>query len=126
MKNTLVTIALFLAMLGFIFYSHNTLIKVCTHVEEHCTDIEKALDKKDMENAYKYSLEIKDILEEKATPIAIYVNHTDINNLNNEVIRLSQYIKENEISECYASVHTVKYSCKYIHDLETISIKNIF
>ena len=126
MKNTLITIALFLSLFGFIYYSHKTLIDVCIHVEEHCSDIETALDKKDMSSAYKYSLEIKDLLEEKSTQIATYVNHTDINNLNNEVILLSQYIKKDEISESYASVHVVKYSCKYIRDLETISIKNIF
>lgn len=126
MKNTFVTIALFLGMLGFIFYSHNMLIDVCNHIDKHCTDIEMALDKKDNEKAYKYTMEIKDLLEEKSTPIAIYVNHTDINSLNSEVIKLSQYIKKDDMKESYATVHAVKYACKYIRELETISIKNIF
>lgn len=113
-------------MLGFIFYSHTKLIKVCDHVSQHCEKIEESLNNNDLESAYKYSLEIKNHLEENSTPIAIYVNHTDINNINNEVIRLSQYIKKKEMPEAYASVHTIKYSCKYIHELESVSMKNIF
>lgn len=126
MKNTTTSIILFLIMLAFVFYSHTVLINICNDINEKCLQIETCLNQKDWEKAYNLAISVKQNVEKHSTVISVYTNHTDINNLSNEVLKLTQYTKVHDNAESLASVHLVKYTSDAIKELQDVSIKNIF
>lgn len=126
MKNTITSIILFSLMFIFVLYSHNMLINICDDINEKCLQIETAIDQKDWDKAYSLAVDVKDNVEKHSLSISVYINHTDINNLSNEVLKLTQYTKVRDNAESLASVHLVKYTSDAIKELQDITIKNIF
>lgn len=113
-------------MFIFVLYSHNMLINICDDINEKCLQIETAINQKDWDKAYSLAVDVKDNVEKHSLSISVYINHTDINNLSNEVLKLTQYTKVRDNAESLASVHLVKYTSDAIKELQDITIKNIF
>lgn len=127
MKKTIVSISLFLSLLIAITFFHFNLLKICTTIDDYCTNIEDSLDVNDLDAAYNYSIDLIGYIRDKASSIEVYINHADLNIITNETIRMVQYIHEgSDIGEAYASVHSIRYSTKYMRDLESVSLKNLF
>lgn len=53
------------------------------------------------------------------------VHHSEVDNMNNELWKLTQYTKFNNKEESLASVHVIKFLLKHIIEMERINITNI-
>ncbi|MBK1813953.1 DUF4363 family protein [Clostridium sp. YIM B02505] len=126
MKNTLTSLFIFLCILGFIFYSHSNLIKICDTISEKCTVLEKSLQEDNWDDSYKLAVDLKEYIETSFEPLSVYINHQEGDVLVNESLKLSQYSKYKDKSEALSSIHLIKYSTKAIKALQTPSIENIF
>lgn len=127
MKKTIASILIFISLFVVITFLHINLKNICNTIDNYCIQIEDCLDLNDKAKAYDYSIDLLNYIKDKTSSIEVYINHTDLNAIENETIRMSQYIQDgSDIGESYASVHSIKYSCKYIRDLESISLKNLF
>ncbi len=75
-----------------------------------------------------YSLSIDYIAQWKKTSkfLTIYIHHEDLDHVDNEVLKLTQYIKIKDKSESLATVHAMKYLIDHIISHEKVSISNIF
>ncbi|GIM29428.1 hypothetical protein CPJCM30710_20940 [Clostridium polyendosporum] len=126
MKNTIISLLIFLILFGFIFRSHNTLLTICGSISEKCETLEDLIKDDNWNKSYELAVELKDQIEESFEYISVYMNHQDLDILTNEILRLSQYTKYKNKSEALASIHVIKYSNKSIQSLQTPTIQNIF
>ena len=58
--------------------------------------------------------------------ISAYINHFHLEAINDQVLKLTQYVKVKDKSESLAVVHEIKFFLKAILSMEKITIDNIF
>lgn len=126
MRNSLISISLFIILLLSIFYLNNGFIKICNKAEISINEIEELISNKEYDLAYEKSEELLSYIDENDRIPTIYLNHTDYDSVINECLKLCIYIEERDISEAVASLHLVKYSVTHLKDLQTVNLKNIF
>ncbi|MDP4089407.1 MAG: DUF4363 family protein [Bacillota bacterium] len=126
MKNAWISIGIFIVMLGGMFYSLNYLNKSCEKIENDSARLETLLNDEKWKEAYDLSNKLYYDWEEKAQIMPVFVNHMEIDALNNEILKLTQYVKTKSKDEALASAHSVKFYVKNIQSLQKVNIQNIF
>ena len=126
MRNSLISICLFIILLLGIFYLNNGFIKICDNTEISINEIEELILNTEYDLAYEKSEELLSYIDDHDGIPTIYLDHTDYDSVINECLKLCIYLQERDISEAVASLHLVKYSVTHLKDLQTINLKNIF
>lgn len=126
MRNSLISISLFIILLVGIIYLNIGFIKICNNTEIRSNEIEELIYNKEYDLAYEKSEELLSYIDGNDGIPAIYLNHTDYDLIVNECLKLCIYVQERDISEAVASLHLVKYSVTHLKDLQTVNLKNIF
>ncbi|MGE5628697.1 MAG: DUF4363 family protein [Solirubrobacterales bacterium] len=125
MKNVLYSMVIFAILLISVFYSINYLNKSCSNLESLDTKLETLIEESSWDNAYATSLELMDDWDNYSKVITIFVNHAEIDNINSELWKLTQYTKFKNRDESMASVHTIKFYLGHIMDMEKVNMQNI-
>lgn len=126
MKNSLISIILFLVLIGFLTYADINFKNLCSEIILRCEDMEDSLDKLSKEENFNNAMAIFDLLEDKGSIAAIYINHVDYDTMLNEALKLTVYIEKDDNSETEASLHALKYNTEHMKELQVPNIKNIF
>jgi hypothetical protein len=126
MKNILAAFGLFIIMIIGIFLSTNAINLSCNHLQNLNCALESYIIKEDYENAYDLSLDYISEWKKASKFLTIYIHHEDLDHIDNEVLKLTQYIKIKDKSEALATVHVMKYLVDHIVSHEKVSISNIF
>lgn len=126
MKGVITSITIFLVMVIGIFFSINYLNKVCTKLEALDTQIEKDIGSNSWDKAYDNSLIFLNQWDKYSSKISIFSDHAEIDNINNELWKLTQYAKCKDEEESLASVTTIKFLLRHIVDMERVNTQNIF
>lgn len=87
--------------------------------------MEKLVSSESWEKAYGESLKLFDNWQNKHVVISMVINHSEIDNINNELWKLTQYVKCKNKDESLASIHVVKFLLEHIMLMEKINIENI-
>lgn len=125
MKNIIYSFAIFIVLLTSIFFSINYLNYTCKNLEKLDSSLETLIEESSYEKAYEVSLQLMNDWERYSKVITIFVNHAEIDNINNELWKLTQYTKYKNRDESMASVHTIKFYLKHIVDMEEVNMQNI-
>ena len=126
MKNTYISILLFLALVGALFFLNSKFIKLCDIVIAECNTIEELLDNGEKELSYNYSKDLLNKIIDEADIPAIYLNHVDYDLLKNDALKLTVYIKSDDKSESLATLHTLRSTAEHLKELQKPNLKNIF
>ena len=105
MKNSLISIFIFLVLISFLEYG---------------------LSSENKEESFQAAMIIFSRLDEQNIIPSIYINHLDYDVLLNEALKLTVYIEEDDMSEASASLHLLKFAAQHIKDLQVPDLKNIF
>ncbi|EJP6472514.1 DUF4363 family protein [Clostridium botulinum] len=97
----------------------------CKVFINQCNELEELVTSNSWEKAYGKSLELFDGWQNKHFVISIVINHSEIDNINNELWKLTQYVKCKNEDESLASIHVVKFLLEHIVKMEKINIENI-
>ncbi|ENK1244119.1 DUF4363 family protein [Clostridium sporogenes] len=97
----------------------------CKGFINQCNELEELVTSNSWEKAYGKSLELFDGWQNKHFVISIVINHSEIDNINNELWKLTQYVKCKSKDESLASIHVVKFLLEHIVKMEKINIENI-
>lgn len=89
-------------------------------------EIEQNITDDNWDKAYKTSLQLTDKWKSYSKIIKLFLNHQEIDNIEIELWKLPQYIKEETKDESLASVHVLKFLLDHIAELEKIKLQNIF
>lgn len=125
MKNIVYSFTIFFAVLISIFFSINYLNKTCNNLETLDSKLENYIENASWENAYGTSLKLMADWDKYSKVISVFVNHAEIDNINNELWKLTQYSKCKNTDESLASVHVIKFYLKHIMEMEKVNIQNI-
>ena len=126
MKNSLISIFIFLVLIYFLFYSDMKFKNLCTETINDCEFLEYGLSSENKEESFEAAMIIFSRLDEQNIIPSIYINHLDYDVLLNEALKLTVYIEEDDMSEASASLHLLKFAAQHIKDLQVPDLKNIF
>ncbi|WP_368072512.1 DUF4363 family protein [uncultured Clostridium sp.] len=126
MKNSLISLILFLALIIFLFYSDFKFKELCTDIVTVCDEMEESLKITDSEANFQKAMDLFNMIQERGSIAAIYINHMDYDVMLNEALKLSVYLENDDESESEASLHLLKYSTMHMKELQVPNIENIF
>ncbi|MBK5241565.1 DUF4363 family protein [Clostridium sp.] len=126
MKNAIIALCLFVIMLIGIFISTNAINRSCNHLQDLNSQLENYILKENYEDAYDLSLIYIDEWKKASKFLTIYIHHEDLNYLDSEILKLTQYTKIKDKPEGLATVHVMKYLIDKIMYHEKVSISNVF
>ena len=126
MRNSLISIFIFLVLISFLFYSDMKFKNLCTETINDCEFLEYGLSSENKEESFEAAMIIFSRLDEEAVIPSIYINHLDYDVLLNEALKLTVYIEKDDMSEASVSLHLLKFAAQHIKDLQVPDLKNIF
>lgn len=125
-KNSLISLSLFLVLIIFLFYADFKFKELCTDIVNICDEMEDSIKTANSEVSFQKAMDLFDMIQERGSIAAIYINHMDYDVMLNEALKLSVYIENDDESESEASLHLLKYSTKHMKELQVPNIENIF
>lgn len=126
MRNVIIAVSIFIAMIILMFVSINYLNNISSNLQKLNDNLEQYITDDDWNKAYKSSIEFTHKWESHSKIIKIFVNHQEIDNVEMELWKLPQYVKQQTKDEALASVHVLKFLISHISNLEKVNIQNIF
>lgn len=125
MKNTYISIILFAALIAVLFFLNYKFTDLCNEIVLSCDDIEILLNDFDEESAYEKSVNLLNLISEKADIPAIYLNHVDYDLIKNDSLKLSLYIRGDDRAESLATLHALRSTAQHLKELQSPNLKNI-
>lgn len=126
MKNVVISLLISIIMLIAISFSIKYLNKASQNLGRLNDEIEKYIIDDNWDKAYKTTMEFTDKWKDYSKKIKLFSNHQEIDNIEMELSKLPQYIKEETKDESLASSYVLKFLLDHIAELEKIKIQNIF
>ncbi|NLK28355.1 MAG: DUF4363 family protein [Clostridiales bacterium] len=126
MKNVVVSFILLFIMIIGITFSLRYLNRVSDDLGKLNDEIEQYITDNNWNEAYKSSLEYTEKWRNYSKIIKLFIDHQEIDNIEMELWKLPQYIKEMTKDESLACVHVLKFLVNHISDLEKVNFQNIF
>jgi len=125
MKNVVISLIIFIIMITNIAFSINYLNKVTDDLGKLNDEIEQYITDNNWDKAYKSSIEYTEKWQDYSEKIKIFVDHQEMDKIDMELWKLTQYIKEKTKGEALASIHVLKFLVEHISELEKVNIQNI-
>lgn len=125
MRNVVLVVLISAIMIITISFSIIYLNKVSQDLGKLSSEIEQDIIDDNWDKAYKASLEFTNKWEDYSKKIKLFANHQEIDNIEMEITKLPQYIKERTKYESLASINVLKFLLDHISDLEKVKIQNI-
>ena len=126
MRNTIISILIFFGLLAFVYYADNSLQRLCYDISSSSEEIEFLISSDNWDAAYSKTIDVINEIKANDMITSIYLNHTDFDNLLNEAIKLSLYVRSEDSTESNVSVNLLKSSADIIFNLHKANIQNIF
>ena len=126
MKNVLIAFSLFVIMMVGIFLSVTIINQRCIQLQNLNCALENDIIKENYNAAYKLSLNYIAQWKTASKLLSVYEHHEDLDHIDSEILKLTQYIKIKDKSEGLATVHNMKYLIDHILSHEVVSITNVF
>jgi hypothetical protein len=112
-------------MITTIFISVNYLNKTCEKMEANSNTLEDLINAEQWEEADALSNETLNQWKKYALIIPIFANHSELDTLNVEMLRLTQYTKCESKDEALASTHVIKFFLNNVKELQKVNLQNI-
>ncbi|KYH34048.1 hypothetical protein CLTEP_19940 [Clostridium tepidiprofundi DSM 19306] len=126
MKSTITSIILFIVMMASIFLSINYINSISNKLVFMCDTLENNINNEQWKKSYTLSLDLFEEWKKHYRIISLYVNSSELDTLNNEIVKLTQYIECETQDEALATTHTIKFMIKQVQAMQKINLQNIF
>ncbi|WML36643.1 DUF4363 family protein [Clostridium sp. OS1-26] len=126
MKNIIISFAIFVVVMLSALFSIRYLNSVCIKLEGLSMQIENNVQSDEWNKAYDNSLKFLNEWDKYSKKVSVFTHHAEIDNINNELWKLTQYTKEKNKDESLASAHVIKFLLKHIVEMEKVNPQNIF
>lgn len=126
MRNVFISFFIFLCMVLGMIFSLNALNRIYGDLDNLNSKLEQSIEKEDWVNSSLLVNEISEKWYKDCNKLYIFLNHNEIDNINSELNKLTQYVKYNNKEESMASLYVIKFFFQHTLDLEKISYQNIF
>lgn len=125
MKKVILPFALFLAMLVGLYYSTKYTNNICDKLSEIAHETESSIAFEQWDNAYINSMVLLTSYEKDMSIVTLFLNHEELDIIYNEVLKLTQYTKEEDKTHSLSSIHLVKSLIEGIKEGQKITLRNV-
>ncbi|MDV3426302.1 MAG: DUF4363 family protein [Bacillota bacterium] len=126
MKNIFVPFILLIMLMLLIILPPRYLNKICGSLTDEADDIELLVSNEDWNDSYILSVQLLDSWQDNKKVFSIFAPHDEIDDIDMEIYKLSQYVKCRDKTESLASIHLIKFLVNHLNELNKVSIQNIF
>lgn len=126
MKNLIASFVIFFVLIISMIFSINYLNKRIDHYTKKVNYMEDVISKESWDEAYKASMEFIKEWDKDSETVSVFINHTHVDSINSELLKLTQYIKYKDKSESLALIHEIKFLIEEILDVEKVTLANVF
>lgn len=126
MKSVIISLAISVTMIISISFSINYLNKASQKLGKLNDEIVQNITDGNWDRAYTITMEFTETWKDYSKQIKLFLNHQEIDNIEIELRKLPQYIKEKTKDESLASTYVLKFLLEHIAELEKIKLQNIF
>ena len=126
MKTVYISVALFCIMLLCLIFSINYLDKVCAKLDVINITMDNNIKEAAWGKADESSLMFLNEWQRSSHKLSLFVDHKEMDNINDEFWKLTQYISCRNKDEALASNNVIKFFIEHISKMEKINIQNIF
>ncbi|CUQ18114.1 hypothetical protein BH721_06890 [Clostridium baratii] len=125
MKNTIVSIILFITVIGFVSFAHNELIDLCDAINMDSERIEELINEDNWDKAYEESVSLLSKLKDESLVSSMYINHVELDQLVDNTVLVTVNVKCKSKNDALASLHVVKYNSNRIKEMQNPKLRNI-
>lgn len=125
MRNVVVSLIIFAIMIINIAFLLNYLNKAADDLQRLNDEIEQYITDSNWDEAYKSAVKYTEKWNDYSKKLKLFVDHQEMDQIEIELCKLPQYIKEKNKDESLASVYALKFLVDHISELEKVSIQNI-
>ncbi|MBV4418356.1 DUF4363 family protein [Clostridium tyrobutyricum] len=126
MKSSIASISIFVIMVLSMIFSVHYLKIIDSKLIYSSDQIEKSLESNSFDKAGDFLKQFKIDWNKYSNKMTLFTNNNEIDDINLELSRLSQYIKFKNKEESLASISSIRSIVKSISDMERLSVQNIF
>lgn len=126
MKPVYISTTLFCIMIFSLIFSINYLDKVCNKLSDINIAIDKNVNEDAWEQADKNSLMFLKEWQDSSHKLSLFIDHKEMDNINDELWKLTKYINCRDKDEALASNNVIKFFIEHINKMEKINAENIF
>ena len=126
MKTVYISTTIFLIMLFSMIFSINYLDKACARLSVINITIENNIKIADWNKADNTSLLFLKEWQSYSHKLSLFIDHKEMDNINDELWKLTEYINCKNKDEALASNNVIKFFIDHINKMEKINTENIF
>lgn len=126
MKAVYISVTLFSIMLFSLIFSVNYLDKVCNKLGVINITIENSIKNADWNKADESSSMFLKDWQSYSHKLSLFIDHKEMDNINDELWKLTQYINCRNKDEALASNNVIKFFIEHVNKMEKINTENIF
>ena len=126
MKAVYISVTLFSIMLFSLIFSVNYLDKVCSKLGVINITIENSIKDADWNKADESSSMFLKDWQSYSHKLSLFIDHKEMDNINDELWKLTQYINCRNKDEALASNNVIKFFIEHVNKMEKINTENIF
>lgn len=125
MRNIIIAVAIFFAMILTLVFSVRYLGSICDTLDKKYSTLEKYVENENWDKAGSYSESVSKKWKNYSHTMSIFVHHQEIDDINIEMSKMEQYIKNKNKEESLASISALKFLVSHIINLEKINTENL-
>lgn len=126
MKKMIISIIAFICLILSMNFSLKYLNNVTMELESKNDLLEELITNGNWDESYDEVMSLLDFIDKNSTKMSIFINHQEIDLIESEIFKLTQYVKSETSDEALASIHYIKFSVKNINRLQKVNIQNVF
>ncbi|MFL0246519.1 DUF4363 family protein [Candidatus Clostridium stratigraminis] len=126
MRNVAISVVIFIIMILAMTISLSYLNKITNNLENLNMQIETYINDRNWDEANKAATDFSEKWDKYTNIIKLFVNHQELDNIEIELSKLTQFVREKTPDESLANVHTLDFLLNHITNLEKINLQNIF
>ena len=125
-KETVICIIIVIGIIGLEQFKKNLTKKTEKKITESFRKKENEIEKQDIE---QINIEIETISnkwEDKQKKLAYYIEHDELEKVDNAIVTMKSYIKTNDFSSAMAELEEGKFVIEHIQEKNSCNLQNIF
>lgn len=126
MKNVVTSFLIFFALLFCMSVSLTHLDKICTTLDKKNDLLEDLISAEDWDKGYEEVLDLLDYIKSTSNTMSLFINHQEIDLIEGEIFKLTQYVKLQNKDESLASIHVIKFNVENIQRVQKVNLHTIF
>lgn len=126
MKSAIASFIIFILLFISMIFSYKYLENKSDYYTIQTNTLEKLVNDNSWEEAYTLSNKFLDEWEKDSSIIPAFINHTYVETITNNVLKLTQYIKHKNDSDSQATIHEIRFFLENMIKIEHVTLPNVF